>query len=279
LVSSFLIALREGLEAFLIVGIIISYLFKINQKRYIKHVIFGAALAIVLSIGLAYLFELIFGGFEGKIEKIFEGIVLLLAVIVLTYMIFWMNKQAKNIKSDIEVSVEKAIDKGKVFSLFFLGFIIVFREGIETVLFFRAISFQTGARELVIGGVIGIISSIVIALIFFISTLKINLSLFFKISGILILLIAAGLLSASMHEFQEAKLLPVIWDNVYNLSKVINQDSITGGILKSLFGYNASPSILEVIIYIAYIAIMIIIISKFFQIKKIKKTMVKKNEL
>lgn len=279
MVSSFLIALREGLEAFLIVGILISYLFKINQKRYIKHVIFGAALAIVLSIGLAYLFELIFGGFEGKIEKIFEGIVLLLAVIVLTYMIFWMNKQAKNIKSDIEVSVEKAIDKGKVFSLFFLGFIIVFREGIETVLFFRAISFQTGARELVIGGVIGIISSIVIALIFFISTLKLNLSLFFKITGILILLISAGLLSASMHEFQEAKLLPVIWDNVYDLSKVINQDSITGGILKSLFGYNASPSLLEVIIYIAYIAIMIIIISKFFQIKKIKKTMVKKSEL
>lgn len=279
MVSSFLIALREGLEAFLIVGILISYLFKINQKRYIKHVIFGAALAIVLSIGLAYLFELIFGGFEGKIEKIFEGIVMLLAVIVLTYMIFWMNKQAKNIKSDIEVSVEKAIDKGKVFSLFFLGFIIVFREGIETVLFFRAISFQTGARELVIGGVIGIISSIVIALIFYISTLKINLSLFFKITGILILLIAAGLLSASMHEFQEAKLLPVIWDNVYDLSKVINQDSITGGILKSLFGYNASPSLLEVIIYIAYIAIMIIIISKFFQIKKIKKTMVKKSEL
>lgn len=279
MVSSFLIALREGLEAFLIVGILISYLFKINQKRYIKHVIFGAALAIVLSIGLAYLFELIFGGFEGKIEKIFEGIVMLLAVIVLTYMIFWMNKQAKNIKSDIEVSVEKAIDKGKVFSLFFLGFIIVFREGIETVLFFRAISFQTGARELVIGGVIGIISSIVIALIFYISTLKINLSLFFKITGILILLIAAGLLSASIHEFQEAKLLPVIWDNVYDLSKVINQDSITGGILKSLFGYNASPSLLEVIIYIAYIAIMIIIISKFFQIKKIKKTMVKKSEL
>lgn len=279
MVSSFLIALREGLEAFLIVGILISYLFKINQKRYIKHVIFGAALAIVLSIGLAYLFELIFGGFEGKIEKIFEGIVMLLAVIVLTYMIFWMNKQAKNIKSDIEVSVEKAIDKGKVFSLFFLGFIIVFREGIETVLFFRAISFQTGARELVIGGVIGIISSIVIALIFYISTLKINLSLFFKITGILILLIAAGLLSASIHEFQEAKLLPVIWDHVYDLSKVINQDSITGGILKSLFGYNASPSLLEVIIYIAYIAIMIIIISKFFQIKKIKKTMVKKSEL
>lgn len=276
MVSSFLIALREGLEAFLIVGILISYLFKINQKRYIKHVIFGAALAIVLSIGLAYLFELIFGGFEGKIEKIFEGIVLLLAVIVLTYMIFWMNKQAKNIKSDIEVSVEKAIDKGKVFSLFFLGFIIVFREGIETVLFFRAISFQTGARELVIGGVIGIISSIVIVLIFFISTLKINLSLFFKITGIFILLIAAGLLSASIHEFQEAKLLPVIWDHVYDLSKVINQDSITGGILKSLFGYNASPSLLEVVIYTAYIAIMLIIISKFFQIKKIKKTIVKK---
>jgi len=264
MLSSFFIAFREGLEAFLIVGIIISYLFKIGEKRYIKHVIFGVIFAIVLSIGLAYIFELLFGGLEGKVEEIFEGSVMLLAVVVLTYMIFWMNNQARRIKSDIKILVEKAINKGRIFSLFFLGFIVVFREGAETVLFFRAISYQIGSRELIIGGAIGIISSIVLALIFFVSTIKINLSLFFRITGILIMLIAAGLLSTSMHEFQEAGVLPIIKDNIYDISHILSTDSIAGGILKSLFGYNPSPSLLEIIIYLTYIAAIIILIRRFF---------------
>lgn len=264
MLSSFFIAFREGLEAFLIVGIIISYLFKIGEKRYIKHVIFGVIFAIVLSIGLAYIFELLFGGLEGKVEEIFEGSVMLLAVVVLTYMIFWMNNQARRIKSDIEISVGKAVYKGRIFSLFFLGFIVVFREGAETVLFFRAISYQIGSRELIIGGAIGIISSIVLALIFFVSTIKINLSLFFRITGILIMLIAAGLLSTSMHEFQEAGVLPIIKDNIYDISHILSTDSIAGGILKSLFGYNPSPSLLEIIIYLTYIAAIIILIRRFF---------------
>lgn len=264
MLSSFFIAFREGLEAFLIVGIIISYLFKIGEKRYIKHVIFGVIFAIVLSIGFAYIFELLFGGLEGKVEEIFEGSVMLLAVVVLTYMIFWMNNQARRIKSDIEISVGKAINKGRIFSLFFLGFIVVFREGAETVLFFRAISYQIGSRELIIGGAIGIISSIVLALIFFVSTIKINLSLFFRITGILIMLIAAGLLSTSIHEFQEAGVLPIIKDNIYDISHILSTDSIAGGILKSLFGYNPSPSLLEIIIYLTYIAAIIILIRRFF---------------
>lgn len=264
MLSSFFIAFREGLEAFLIVGIIISYLFKIGEKRYIKHVIFGVIFAIVLSIGLAYIFELLFGGLEGKVEEIFEGSVMLLAVVVLTYMIFWMNNQARRIKSDIKILVEKAINKGRIFSLFFLGFIVVFREGAETVLFFRAISYQIGSRELIIGGAIGIISSIVLALIFFVSTIKINLSLFFRITGILIMLIAAGLLSTSIHEFQEAGVLPIIKDNIYDISHILSVDSIAGGILKSLFGYNPSPSLLEIIIYLTYIAAIIILIRRFF---------------
>jgi len=264
MLSSFFIAFREGLEAFLVVGIIISYLFKIGEKRYIKHVIFGVIFAIVLSIGLAYIFELLFGGLEGKVEEIFEGSVMLLAVVVLTYMIFWMNNQARRIKSDIEISVEKTVYKGRIFSLFFLGFIVVFREGAETVLFFRAISYQIGSRELIIGGAIGIISSIILALIFFISTIKINLSLFFRITGILIMLIAAGLLSTSIHEFQEAGILPIIKDNIYDISHILSTDSIAGGILKSLFGYNPSPSLLEIIIYLTYIAAIIILIRRFF---------------
>ncbi|MCL4377679.1 MAG: FTR1 family protein [Actinobacteria bacterium] len=264
MLSSFFIAFREGLEAFLIIGIIISYLFKTGGRRYIRQVFLGAVSAIALSVGIAFLFELLLGGFEGKKEQIFEGSVMLLAVIVLTYMIFWMNKQAGKIKSDIEVSVEKAIDKGRIFSLFFLGFIVVFREGAETVLFFRAISYQTASKELIAGAAIGIISSIILALIFFISTIKINISLFFRITGILIMFIAAGLFSESVHEFEEAGILPAIRNNVYDISRFISKDSVAGGILKSLFGYNPSPSLLEIIIYTVYLALIAVLIRRFF---------------
>lgn len=264
MLSSFFIAFREGLEAFLIIGIIISYLMKIGEKRYVKHVIYGVVAAIASSIGIAYIFELLLGGFEGKIEEIFEGAVMLLAVVVLTYMIFWMNRQAKNIRSDIEMSVEKAINKGRVFSLLFLGFIVVFREGAETVLFFRAISYQVNSTELIIGGMSGILSSIVLAVIFFVTTKKVNLSAFFKITGILIMLIAAGLFSTAIHEFQEAGIFPVIRDNIYDLSKILSKDSIAGGILKSLFGYNPSPSLLVTITYSMYLVLIIPVLRKSF---------------
>ena len=273
MLSSFFIAFREGLEAFLIIGIIISYLVKIGEKKYVKHVVYGAVLAIALSIGLAYIFQLLLGGFEGKVEEIFEGIVMLLAVVVLTYMIFWMNRQAKSIRNDIEDSVGKAIDKGKVLSLLFLGFIVVFREGAETVLFFRAISYQANSTELIVGGTIGILSSIVLAIIFFFSTRKVNLSAFFKFTGILIMLIAAGLFSTAIHEFQEAGIMLIIKDNIYDLGNILSKGSVFGGILRSLFGYNPSPSLLETAGYIIYILVISLLIKRFYfdSIKKVVK--------
>jgi len=261
---SFFIAFREGLEAFLIIGIIISYLFKIEERRYIKYVIYGVALAITLSIGIAYIFELLLGGFEGRIEEIFEGSVMLLAVVVLTYMIFWMNRQAKSIRSDIEVSVDKLINKGRVFTLLFLGFIVVFREGAETVLFFRAISYQVNSTELIIGGLVGILSSIVLALIFFASTIRVNFSVFFKVTGILIMLIAAGLFSTAIHEFQEAGVIPVIKNNIYDISNILSRDSIIGGVLRSLFGYSPSPSLLETVGYLMYIVLIVLLIGRYY---------------
>ncbi|MCG9478713.1 MAG: FTR1 family protein [Actinomycetia bacterium] len=264
MLSSFFIAFREGLEAFLVIGIIISYLTKIGEKKYVKHVIYGAVLAVVLSIGLAYIFQVLLGGFEGKVEEVFEGIVMMLAVVVLTYMIFWMNKQAKSIRGNIEASVGKAIDKGRIFSLFFLGFIVVFREGAETVLFFRAISYQVNSFELILGGTAGILSSIILAIIFFLSTRKVNLGAFFKITGILVMLIATGLFSTAIHEFQEAGIMPVIKDNIYDIGNVLSKESIFGGILRSLFGYNPSPSLLETAGYVIYILVVSLLIKKFY---------------
>ena len=262
MLSSFLITFREGFEAFLVIGIIVTYLFKIGQKKYIRHVFFGLIAAIVLSIGLAYLVSLFLGKFEGKTEQIFEGSVMLVAAAVLTYMVFWMNKQAKSIRNEIESTIQNAITGGRIFGLFFIGFIAVFREGAETVLFFRAISFQASSRALITGGAIGLGAAVILSLIFFVSTVKINLSLFFKVTGILIMLIAAGLLSTSIHEFQEASVLPVVLDKVYDISHILSSDSIAGGILASLFGYNPAPSILEVIAYASYVVLIIILLRR-----------------
>jgi len=268
LFSSFFITFREGLEAFLIAGIIISYLFKSSQKKYIKYVIFGVLLAVALSIALAFIIEIFIDGFEGRTEEIFEGSVLFIAVAVLTYMVFWMNRQAKNIRNDLETSVDKAVNRGRVFSLFFLGFIVVFREGAETVLFFKALSFQADTGLLLSGAITGILASLTVALIFFISTVKINISLFFKITGILVMIIAAGLFATGIHEFQEAGIIPVLNQKVYDLSGFLSRDSITGGILGSLFGYNPSPTVLELISYLIYIAVILFFIRKLFVKRK-----------
>jgi len=268
LFSSFFITFREGLEAFLIAGIIISYLFKSRQKKYIKYVLFGVLLAVALSIALAFIIEIFIDGFEGRTEEIFEGSVLFIAVAVLTYMVFWMNRQAKNIRNDLETSVDKAVNRGRVFSLFFLGFIVVFREGAETVLFFKALSFQADTGLLLSGAITGILASLTVALIFFISTVKINISLFFKITGILVMIIAAGLFATGIHEFQEAGIIPVLNQKVYDLSGFLSRDSITGGILGSLFGYNPSPTVLELISYLIYIAVILFFIRKLFVKRK-----------
>ncbi|MCL4416298.1 MAG: FTR1 family protein [Actinobacteria bacterium] len=268
MISSFLIALREGMEAFLIVGIIISYLYRIKEKKYIKHVVFGTLTAIIISIVLAFILEATLGKLEGRPEQIFEGSAMFLAVAVLTYMIFWMNKQASSIRSDLEISVDKAVGKQRIFSIFFLGFISVLREGLETVLFFRAIRAQSSSRELLIGGILGIIVSIVIAVIFFISTVKIKISTFFKLTGILIILISAGLIAGGIHEFQEAGILPAFKDHIYDINNIISGQSVLGNILKSVLGYNPSPSLLETIVYLVYIILMIFLIRRFFMSKK-----------
>ncbi|MHB1274718.1 MAG: FTR1 family protein, partial [Candidatus Humimicrobiaceae bacterium] len=265
MLSSFFIAFREGLEAFLIVGIVISYLYKIEEKKYIKHAIFGGISAIVLSIIMAFIIENTLGSFEGRIENIYEGIVKLLAAVVLTYMVFWMNKVAKKIRSDIEIKVDKAIDKGKFLSLFLFSFIIVFREGAETVLFFRAISFQTNSKELIIGAVFGIFISVTLSSLFFLSFIRIKIGIFFRYTAIIVMLIGAGMLTGFIHEFQEAGLITILKDSAYNISHILSIDSTLGGILNSLFGYQPTPSYLEIFVYLPYIILIFFLIMGYRQ--------------
>ncbi len=320
MLASLLITLREGIEAALIVGIIITYLSKINKSVYIKEVILGIVIAVFASAGTAWLFEKIMGGFRGRSENIFEGVIMLLAVSVLTYMIIWMHHQAKNIAGNLREQINAYITHRQIYGLAFLGFISVYREGVETVLFFAALRAADAASW--IGGILGLLIAVILAILFFKTTQHFSLKRFFQLTGLFIILIAAGLFAHGIHELQEAGVIPTVKEHLFDINPTLtysktekmdsflsqpdwqkkipgknqeevftliqsliqnngtyqskeykpyqpliqegwvrvespfrlafHENGIVGSFLKALFGYNANPSLIELLSYLLY---------------------------
>jgi len=255
--SSLLITLREGLEAALIIGIILGYLSKVDQKQLYKHIFIGIGLGILASIFAAVMFSVFTGGFDGKAEQIFEGIVLLVAVCILTTMILWMNKQSKNLGSDIQMKIDAAVGKRQIWGLIALAFISVFREGIEIVLFMNAAIVNSSTENSLIGAVLGLIIALLIAWVIFKRTAKLNLKKFFQLTGALMIFIAAGMLAGGIHELQEAGIVPIIIEHVWDINGFIDENGPVGSFLKAVFGYNGNPSILEVLAYLTYLVVIL----------------------
>jgi high-affinity iron transporter len=250
-----LVTTREGLEASLIVGIVLGYLAKTENRRYFRHIWLGTAAAVALSIitGAALFFTV--GELEGRSEQIFEGIAMLSAVAVLTWMIFWMRKQAVNIKRELEAKLAHAIAAGSAIGLASVVFFAVLREGWETALFLFAISESSTPWVTAIGAVAGLAISVTLGVGLYLGSRRLNLRQFFTVTGILLIVFAAGLLAHAVHEFQEAGILPMTVEHVWNTNGVISEDSTTGEFLTALFGYNGNPSALEVAACAGYLAI------------------------
>jgi len=263
--SSFVLLLREGLEAALIIGIILGYLGKTGKKQFNIYVYGGALAGVAGSIIAAFVFNSLVGGFEGRVEEIFEGVIMLFAVCVLTYMIFWMHRQSREIGREIKAKVDLAVNNNQVYGLFFLAFLSVFREGVEVVLFFQATMTTGDKLTSLIGGFLGLIGAILIAYIIFRTSINLDLKTFFKITGGILILISAGLFARGTHELQEAGVLPIIVEHLYDINGILNEKGVIGGFLKSMFGYNGNPSLLEVVFYWGY---LLIIGKKFLQTYK-----------
>jgi len=266
MIESFIITFRETLEAALIVGIILSYLARTKQTRYNNVVYTGIASGIVVSIIGAFLFNYLAGGFTGRAEKIFEGIIMLVGAFLLTTMIFWMMKQ-KHVARELEHKVAAKITEMYKAGLFLLVFAAVLREGIETVIFLGAASFVSTNNNL-IGAFVGIIAAIFLGYAIFIGSMKIDIRKFFNITSIILILFAAGLVAHGVHEFQEAKLIPTVIGSVWDINPLINPDGTypllhengyIGSIAKGLFGYNGNPSLIEVLSYLAYLIIVFLL--------------------
>lgn len=255
---SFLLSLREGVEAALIIGIVLGTLRKINRMDMSRSVWLGAGSAGVLSLLTALVLQAIGAGFEGRAEEIFEGITMILAAGILTWMVFWMQRQSHAIKYELESGVQRAAFSGGNKALFSLAFLAVLREGIELALFLTAASISTDAMQTLIGAALGLAAAVLLGWLLFATTVKLNIRRFFQVTSVLLVLFAAGLLAHGVHEFNEAGLIPPVIEHVWDTNHIIDEESSLGVFLKALFGYNGNPSLTEVIAYVGYFIAIII---------------------
>jgi high-affinity iron transporter len=254
--SSLLITLREGLEIALVLAIIVAYLHKTGRSDRVGSVWLGAGVAAVTCVATGLLFQAAVGEFEGKWEQFIEGTLALTAVVVLTWMIFWMRGNARGIASDLHHRIDAAID-GSSSALAIMAFVAVAREGFETVLFLLGArrTRRLGA-EVVLGGVIGLAISAVLGYLFYLGSDRIDLRRFFTWTGVLLILFAAGLFAKGVHEFREFFELEAAWYSkpVWEItSGPLAEGSTLHDFLKGLFGWSPDPERIRVVAYVAFL--------------------------
>lgn len=257
MLSALLITVREGLEAALIIGIVLGYLQQIGRRDRAPIVWVGVIIATGLSALIALAMRAVGAELEEPFEQIFEGTTMLLAVLILTWMIFWMRYQGRRIKSTLERNVQAAITRGEKWGLFGLAFFAVFREGLETALFLAANAFAADTQGTLVGALLGIALAVTLGVLIYVYAVRLNVKLFFDATSILLIVFAAGLITHAVHEFQEIGWLPILMDHAWNTEWLLTNDSVLGSILRALVGYNAKPSMLEVATYIGYLLIVV----------------------
>jgi high-affinity iron transporter len=254
MLASLLITLREGLEAALILGIMLAYLAKTGNRDRFSIIWLGTALAAVASALAGAAIFVTVGELRGAPEQIFEGCALLLAVAMLSYMVVWMKHQASGIKAELQGKMEQALRSGSGFALLAVAFVVVAREGVETALFLFASTQTSAPLESLVGGVLGLLVAGALGYFIYRGSRGLNLRAFFNVTGALLVVFAAGLLARGIGEFQEASLLPGIVEHLWDISWLIAEDSTLGRFLSALIGYAESPSLSQVAAYVVYLA-------------------------
>ena len=256
MIASLLITLREGLEAALIVGIVLGVLRKLGQAERSRPVWAGVLAAVMVSVVAGLALNALGVAFEGRGEMIFEGVAMLLAAGTLTWMIFWMQRQGRQIQAGLERDVRHAVTDSNMWALFSLAFVAVVREGIETALFLTAASFGATAVQTLMGGALGLTIAVVLGWLMFIAGKRLDVRVFFRVTSVLLLFFAAGLVAYGVHELQEAALFPVVIEHVWDVNHILDEGSALGVFLRALFGYNGNPSLLEVVTYATYFIVI-----------------------
>ncbi|MEY3752283.1 MAG: hypothetical protein RIR75_130 [Actinomycetota bacterium] len=253
MLSTFIIALREGLEAALIIGILVAYILKTDRRHLLAPLWSGVAAAIVGSIGLGLILSKTSEELTERAEKLFVGTTSFLAVALVTWMVFWMKRTARTLRSDLHGKVDSALRTGPL-ALAGAAFFAVIREGLETALFvysnFNTVA-NTGSSAL--GLILGFAVAISLGYLIFKSAIKLNLSKFFRYTGVALVVVAAGVLSYGVHEFQELGWLPGADSYAWDVSSLIPKDSLLGATLGGLVGFDNTTSWLQLGIWTIYL--------------------------
>jgi high-affinity iron transporter len=257
MLPGFLLALREGLEVALIVGLLLASLKKLGYADRVRTVWLGAGSAALLSLVVAVGLTVAGAELEGLSEALYEGVTLLLAAVVLTWMIFWMQRRGRSTSRELEAQVSRAIADERGHGLFLVAFVAVLREGVELALFMTAAAVASSTQLTWVGGLLGGALAATVGYALFASTTRLDVRRFFQMTGIILLIFAAGLVARGIHEFVEIGWLPALMDNVWNTASMLSDQSVLGQVAGSLLGYRSSPSLAEVISYIGYLAMVL----------------------
>ncbi len=258
MLATLVIFLREGIEASMIVAILLAYLDRLGQRQHFKDVFLGVGAALLLATGGGVAAYLTIRSYDGsRVQTIFETVTYILAAAVLTYMTFWMRDHARSISSELRSKAEAALDGKARWGLGLLAFQAVGREGLETVVFTLAIIFSTSVASALAGAIIGLAGSLVVAFIIYRLGHKLNLGRFFTVIGCLLMVFAAGLLADTVENLQELGWVRVLDVPMWHTGRILSEDSAFGDVLHSFFGYSDSPTPLQLIVYVAYLAIVI----------------------
>ncbi|AIK37107.1 iron permease FTR1 family protein [Bacillus pseudomycoides] len=295
--QAFLITFREVLEALLIVGIITTYLKRTDSKQFVKYVWLGAGLAVVASYIVALVFQVVFTGFAAMGSEMYLKIsIIFVSAILLTQMVFWMAEHSKNMKANMESKMSQYITAGNIIGMVVHSFLVVLREGVETVFFFAAITGgNIGEAMKGWGAISGLLVAVVVSYLFFKGTMRISLKVFFKVTGAFIVLIAAGLLVQGISMLQDLKILGSVMPHVYDITWLLPEHPIDyahylrdhgtapllsgdiGIFLKAFLGYSSMPSLEEVLVYLGYFVVLYMLIIFKKPVKK-KQTIVEEDK-
>lgn len=261
MLETLLIVWRESLEAALVVGILLTYLGRTGERSGVRYVWTGSAAALAVAVLCAAASGDVMALLAPDTQEIFQAGILFVAVGVLTWMVIWMHGNARGLRGDIERKADAALATGRRIGLATIAFVAVFREGMETVLFLWGVVVQhrhQGALPLVGAGLVGAGLAILTAALFFRGFAHLNLRTFFRVTGILLLLVAAGLLSSGVNKLIGLGLVSPLVPQIWNTAWLIRDDSVLGAVLGALVGYRSRPSLLEVLAFIGYFPPMLL---------------------
>jgi high-affinity iron transporter len=258
LFSNALLGLREGFEAALIVSILIAFLVKTGDRSALKWVWSGVAAAVVLSVTIGAVLTYGTEGLSFETNELVGGSLSILAVALVTGMVFWMRSTARTIAAELRGKLSDAVKLGP-WAIIIVAFLSVGREGLETAVFFWSAAQAAGGdtSQPLIGFVAGIAVAVVLAYLLYRGAVRLNLTRFFRITGVLLVIVAAGVLAYGLHDLQEAGFLPGLHTLAFDLSGPVPESSWYGTLLKGIFNYSQQTTVVQAIAWVAYVAVVL----------------------